>query len=209
MTGDDSTFLSSEQVSTADRESTLYRVAARCRKVSQYFGWPMLVALMFAPVNPDLDYNYVYYFFLAVPIGLSSLVLRLMSQGFDRNQYLVVNGPYRYIRNPVELGALLGYTAAATALALPAWYTLSLLTLSLLYMSFVSIAYERDLKRRYGSHYVKYARRVRRWFPLELPATNPEMQDYSFHLALVNERNAGLWLLGYILVFSLRQHFLK
>ncbi len=208
MNGDDSTFLSAEQATREEleKEPALYAIANRCRGISQHFGWPVLVAFFFAPGNPNLQQNIVYYFFIAVPIALSSVLLRLMSQGYDRSRYLVVIGPYRYVRNPVELGSLLGYGAAGAALGLPAWYTVSILAVAMFYMSFVAIAYERDLKRRWGSLYIKYARRVRRWIPMGLPATNPAMQDYSFHLALINERATWIWIVGYLIVFSLRQH---
>jgi hypothetical protein len=207
MSRDDSTFLPTEQDSSSnpEKDSVLYLLAARCRKYSQDFGWPSLVLLLVGPGDPIDRSEVFYYFFLAAPIAFSALLLRLMSQGYDRKKYFVVTGPYRYVRNPVELGTLLGYGAAGTALSLPAWYTTLIILIAALYMSFISISYERGLRRQFGTAFIKYASRVRRWIPLGLPATNPSTQDYSFQLAVLNEKWTWVWLLGFLFVYAFRQ----
>ena len=207
MSRDDSTLLPTGQdsSSTPEKDSMLFLFAARCRKISPDFGWPSLLLLLLGPGDPIPQSEIFYYFFLAVPIAFCALFLRLMSQGYDRRKYFVVTGPYRYVRNPVELGSLLGFSAAATALSLPVWYTLSILVLAALYMSLISISYERDLKRNFGTAFVKYASRVRRWIPLSLPAMNPSAQDYSFHLAVINERWTWAWVMGFLVIYAFRQ----
>jgi len=207
MSRDDSTLLPSEQDSRTSivRDSRVYRFSQNCRRVSQYFGWPALLIFFLAPGDPIPAREIFYYFFLSAPVAFCAVLLRLMSQGYDRNQYFVVTGPYRYVRNPVELSAVLGYGAAGISLAIQPWITLCVMASAALFMSFVSIAYERDLLQRYGTQFVKYKSRVRRWLPLGLPAMNPAVQDYSLSLAVAKERGTWIWLVGYLLVYAVRQ----
>ena len=80
----------------------------------------------------------------------------------EKSSAIVTGGIYRWSRNPMYLGFLLILLAwairsgnAASALLLPAF---------VLYMNRFQIApEERILEGKFGSAYVEYARRVRRW----------------------------------------------
>ena len=75
---------------------------------------------------------------------------------------LVVEGPYRYTRNPLYLALTLFYVALA-GLVNSAW-PLLLLPLVLLVMQQGVIAREeRYLEQKFGEQYVRYKSRVRRW----------------------------------------------
>jgi len=84
---------------------------------------------------------------------------------FDPPRRLVVRGPYRFVRNPMYIGA-------ASALAGAALFYLS--TPLLLYFAlfllithlFVVIYEEPTLRRSFGPEYEAYCGRVRRWWPL-------------------------------------------
>lgn len=83
---------------------------------------------------------------------------------FDPPRRLVVRGPYRYVRNPMLIGAGLALTGAALFyLSLPVLgYTL---VFFLAIYLFVLLYEEPTLKRTFGEEYEDYCRRVRRWWP--------------------------------------------
>ena len=82
----------------------------------------------------------------------------------DAPRQLVVHGPYRYVRNPMYLGAvvaLLGQLALAPsrglAVYIAAWFAA---------ISVLVVAYEEPtLRERFGVSYERYTRHVRRWIP--------------------------------------------
>jgi protein-S-isoprenylcysteine O-methyltransferase Ste14 len=83
---------------------------------------------------------------------------------FDPPRKLVVRGPYRFVRNPMYVGALTALGGAAL------FYTsLPLLGLLLFYWivlhAFVYFYEEPTLARTFGPDYDQYRRDVRRWWP--------------------------------------------
>src|SRR5437867_13043321 len=83
---------------------------------------------------------------------------------FDPPRRLVVRGPYRYVRNPMYIGAGLALTGATLfypSLALLAYAGLFLLATHL----FVIWYEEPTLKRTFRGEYEAYCRGVRRWLP--------------------------------------------
>lgn len=83
---------------------------------------------------------------------------------FDPPRLLVVRGPYRYLRNPMYLGAALALVGAALVYrsgALLAYAGAFLLAAH----AFVVTYEEPALRRTFGPDYDAYRRRVRRWWP--------------------------------------------
>jgi protein-S-isoprenylcysteine O-methyltransferase Ste14 len=83
---------------------------------------------------------------------------------FDPPRRLVIAGPYRYVRNPMYLGASFALLGAAIfyrsgALAL---YTAAFLVITHL---FVLVYEEPALTRTFGEAYQEYRIAVHRWFP--------------------------------------------
>lgn len=92
----------------------------------------------------------------------------LVGQGtpapFDPPRKLVVAGPYRWVRNPMYIGAglvLVGtalfYESVAVALFAAAFWTVAHL--------FVVFYEERALARTFGAQYSDYYHAVKRWMP--------------------------------------------
>ena len=83
---------------------------------------------------------------------------------FDPPRKLVVRGPYRFVRNPMYIGA--GTTLAGAALY---YESLSILFYTGLFFLvthlFVVLYEEPRLRRTFGDDYEAYCRRVRRWIP--------------------------------------------
>lgn len=75
---------------------------------------------------------------------------------------LVVSGPYHYTRNPMYVS--LALLTIACALFLATWWPIALLVPTLaIVQQFVILPEERYLRRRFGTEYEAYSRRVRRW----------------------------------------------
>jgi len=75
---------------------------------------------------------------------------------------LVLSGPYRYTRNPMYVS--LALLTIGCGLLLATWWPIVLLVPALMIVQlFVILPEERYLRRRFGSSYEEYTRRVRRW----------------------------------------------
>jgi len=83
---------------------------------------------------------------------------------FDPPRRLVVRGPYRFVRNPMYIGAALALAGAA--LFYGSWTLLGYTALFLLITHlFVRLYEEPVLRRLFGAAYDAYCHRVRRWRP--------------------------------------------
>jgi protein-S-isoprenylcysteine O-methyltransferase Ste14 len=83
---------------------------------------------------------------------------------FDPPRRLVTRGPYRFVRNPMYIGA--GLALGGAALFYQSWkllvYTLFLFLVTHL---FVLLYEEPTLRRTFSQDYETYCARVRRWWP--------------------------------------------
>jgi protein-S-isoprenylcysteine O-methyltransferase Ste14 len=83
---------------------------------------------------------------------------------FDPPRRLVIRGPYRFVRNPMYIGAGLALAGAALfyeSLPLLAYTGLFLLVTHVFVMSYE----EPTLRKTFGPEYEAYCRQVRRWWP--------------------------------------------
>lgn len=83
---------------------------------------------------------------------------------FDPPRRLVVQGPYRFVRNPMYIGA--GLALAGAALCYESLPLLGYAGAFLLAMHLLVVLYEEPtLQRTFGHDYEAYRGRVRRWWP--------------------------------------------
>ena len=83
---------------------------------------------------------------------------------FDPPRRLVIRGPYRFVRNPMYIGA--GLALSGAALFYGSWSILTYAGVLLLAMHFFVIAYEEPtLRRTFGAEYETYCQQVGRWWP--------------------------------------------
>jgi protein-S-isoprenylcysteine O-methyltransferase Ste14 len=83
---------------------------------------------------------------------------------WDPTSRLVVQGPYRYVRNPMISGVLfilLGEAACFSSPALLIWFA-AVLGANAVYIPLLE---ERGLRRRFGADYEAYEANVPRWIP--------------------------------------------
>ena len=114
--------------------------------------------------------------FLGLPIatagGLLALwcILTFVAIGrgtpapFDPPRRLVIRGPYRFVRNPMYIGAGLALGGAAlysASFSLLAYVAVFLIATHLLVVSYEEPA----LRQSFGEEYEAYRRRVHRWLP--------------------------------------------
>lgn len=83
---------------------------------------------------------------------------------FDPPQSLVISGLYRYVRNPMYLGAI------AIVLGIALWIgsrsvLLYAMALWITFHLFVLVYEEPHLQRKFGDSYTRYRHQVRRWLP--------------------------------------------
>jgi protein-S-isoprenylcysteine O-methyltransferase Ste14 len=83
---------------------------------------------------------------------------------FDPPRSFVPGGPYRWVRNPMYLGALLLLVGFGLWYASLSMVLLALPALALAHL-FVVLYEEPTLRRRFGVPYVTYLARVNRWVP--------------------------------------------
>ena len=94
--------------------------------------------------------------------------LALLGKGtpapFDPPRRLVIRGPYRFVRNPMYLGAATALAGAALfyqSVALAGYVAAFLLTMH----AFVMLHEEPALRTTFGADYARYCGQVRRWWP--------------------------------------------
>jgi protein-S-isoprenylcysteine O-methyltransferase Ste14 len=94
---------------------------------------------------------------------------------FDPPRRLVVNGLYRWVRNPMYVG--MGVFLIGEALALPAVTREMLIMAAVCWIAvtgFILLYEEPTLRRLFGDDYIEYCRNVRRWIPRLTPFDKPE-----------------------------------
>lgn len=83
---------------------------------------------------------------------------------FDPPRRLVIQGPYRFVRNPMYMGA--GLALASAALFYESLPLLGYTGLFFLATHVFVVWYEEPtLRRTFGQEYEAYCRQVRRWWP--------------------------------------------
>lgn len=84
---------------------------------------------------------------------------------FDAPRRLVVRGPYRFVRNPMYIGAALVLAGAALFYD-SLWLFAYAASFLIVFHLFVVLYEEPTLRRTFGPDYAAYCHHVRRWWPL-------------------------------------------
>ncbi len=176
-------------------------------RTSRQFGWPILLFFFFAPESAThtLPVRSLMLVLGSVCLGFG-LYLRMWARGYEKSDGFVFEGPYRHVRNPVQLGALLCYLGFALILQLPLWYTALMGVVAFFYMSFSAIGFERELLKKVGPLYFKYQQRTKRWIPSSIPGANMSAHSFSIKRAFVVEGSSIIWLLLFLFVLMIKQN---
>ena len=105
-------------------------------------------------------------------VNLFNVVGRGTPVPFDPPTHFVATGPYRFVRNPMMVGAflILGGEAALYQSSAVLVYTVCLMTAATLFVRYWE---EPDLERRFGPTYLEYKRQVPRWIPRPISRARP------------------------------------
>jgi protein-S-isoprenylcysteine O-methyltransferase Ste14 len=87
---------------------------------------------------------------------------------WDPTRHLVVEGPYRHVRNPMISGVLAVLLGEATLFGSPALLIWFATFFALNWVGFL-VYEEPGLERRFGEEYREYRRHVPRWLPRRTP----------------------------------------
>jgi protein-S-isoprenylcysteine O-methyltransferase Ste14 len=137
-------------------------------------------ALRAVPAGPGDLRAWLGMLLLACGLGFAVWTVRLFVQvgrgtpaPWDPPQRLVVEGPYRHVRNPMISSALM--MLAGEALLLGSWpiavWLLVFFAGNALYFPLVE---EKGLRQRFGAAYDHYAENVPRWLPRLTPWRPPD-----------------------------------
>lgn len=97
-------------------------------------------------------------------VGAFIVIGRGTPAPFDPPRRLVVAGPYRYVRNPMYLGAAFALGGASAFYA--SWVLVTFGAVFIAVAHLFVIAYEEPtLRATFGADYADYCARVRRWLP--------------------------------------------
>jgi protein-S-isoprenylcysteine O-methyltransferase Ste14 len=127
-------------------------------------GWGLGGALAVAPVLAGLV-------LIGAGIAMWAWTVRLFSRlgrgtlaPWDPTRRLVVEGPYRHVRNPMisaVLGTLLGEAALLGSVGIAIWAA----AFAAVNTAYFILSEEPGLERRFGDQYAEYKRHVPRWIP--------------------------------------------
>ena len=87
---------------------------------------------------------------------------------FDPPRQFVASGPYRWVRNPMYVGAFALLVGAGLAFRSPSIVALAAVAVVLAHCVVVFVE-EPGLESRFGDSYREYRRNVRRWLPRVTP----------------------------------------
>lgn len=135
---------------------------------SLHISWGLQGPLRLAPIALGAALIAVSLSLMGWAIGLFASAGRGTLAPWDPTQRLVVQGPYRHVRNPMisgVLGVLLGETALLGSPPLLAWFGAFFLANAV----YLPLAEERGLEDRFGDDYRLYKENVPRWVPRLTP----------------------------------------
>ena len=144
-------------------------VALRCRVVDKYIplhipAWLKLPGLALGMAGTALALSTVLLFIVH---GMGTPAL------FDPPRRFVPHGPYRIVRNPMYTGGVAMLLGLGLYLASPGMVLFAFVALTLIH-TFVVLAEEPGLRKRFGREYEVYCHSVPRWFPRLSPRRSPE-----------------------------------
>lgn len=107
--------------------------------------------------------------------GVSIAGSETRTTGTVGGTFLITNGPFAYVRNPLYLGNMLLYAGVGImSMALFPWLLLAACVWFFVQYYLIVTQEEEYLRQRFGEAYEHYRRRVRRFLPRLTPYVSPE-----------------------------------
>ncbi len=144
--------------------------------------------------------------------GVSIAGSETRTTGTVGGTYLITNGPFAYVRNPLYLGNMLLYAGVGVmSMALFPWLLIGACVWFFLQYYLIVTKEEEYLSERFGAEYERYRRAVRRFVPRLTPyvASTPAPKRVSAREGLASETRTlqaiGLVTLVLIVLFVVRR----
>lgn len=191
--------------------STRIKIAKVLKKIfGNDFSWPTLLFFAVAPNTWIATWNTALtknlYQFSGLLIILFGFLVRYWARSYEKKTSFVLDGPYRYLRNPVEFGSVLFYLGTGLLLNYHFLFILAVVSLSVFYLEFVSVIYETEVFMALGTVYLRYKSRVSRWFPSRLPGINKTRENLKLLRGLRQEKSSYFYFAGIFIIVALRNH---
>jgi protein-S-isoprenylcysteine O-methyltransferase Ste14 len=123
--------------------------------------------------------------------GVSIAGSETRTTGTVGGTYLITNGPFAHVRNPLYLGNILLYTSLAVmSMALFPWLVLVTVAWFTLQYHLIVTREEEYLRRTFGKQFEHYAQHVPRFLPRVIPyrSPSPAPKSVNFREGLASER---------------------
>ena len=135
--------------------------------------------------------------------GVSIAGSETRTTGSVGGTYLITNGPFAYVRNPLYLGNMLLYAGVGVmSMALFPW--LAIIAVACFYLQYYLIVTQEEQypARTFGAEYETYRAYVRRFVPRMMPYVGPHAppKQATFGEGLASERRT-LQAIGLVVVF--------
>lgn len=158
-----------------------------------FLGWLFGLAFLLLANPPSL-----LFLVLGLEIVLCGEALRIWATGYlYKEEFLAVNGPFAYTRNPLYLGSFIigfGFCLAAQSLNIFIVYLILFL-----FIYRISIKREEDtLQQKFGQEFVLYKERVPRIFPSMTPYQTNVYSEFSW--GQVKKNKEWMSLIGVIIL---------
>lgn len=174
-------------------------------RISPQFGLWSLLFFLLAPHNESLSIvGKVSSLILGSVLIVSSIALRVWTKGYSKILF-VREGAYEYVKNPLQVAAVLGYMGLGL-IGLIQFSALAIfLVLTILIMSLFFKVQERELIAQHGNPMLRYGQRQRLWIPSRQPGGGVPKQVFSARRAFREEATDLAWyVLGLSVVVYLR-----
>ena len=190
-------------------------IASKIFKYRSYTPIPFLL-IMFLYANPN-----IWSIIIGLIIALIGEAIRIWGVSWAGSEtrttgevggtFLVISGPFAYVRNPLYLGNILIYTGLGI-MSFALFPYLQILGLFFFYFQYKLIVKEEEqyLEKTYGGDYENYRRNVPRFFP-KLKAykvAGLEQPEYIFKKGLISEKRS-LQAFGFVAITIILLWFLR
>jgi protein-S-isoprenylcysteine O-methyltransferase Ste14 len=125
--------------------------------------------------------------------------------------YLITNGPFGYVRNPLYVGNMLMYAGIGVmSMALFPWLLIAAVVWFYIQYYLIVTNEEEYLRERFGSDYTEYCRNVRRFVPRLVPyrPSTPSPKNVDPAEGLASERRTlqaiGLVVCAIVVIYVVR-----
>ncbi|NCN26993.1 hypothetical protein GW915_05405 [bacterium] len=183
------------------------RIGYSLGRVSRHFGWPMLLILLVLPSSTRIllpKQQLLYSFFVLLLAGLA-FATRIWSRGYSSGEQFVVEGPFRHVRNPVQVSYFLIYTSALLFFKVNFLVIFLVLIVAFVWMHLRSLCVERNFYLNLGPLFLKYKERVRIWLPSVIPEMNRSGGNFNPIRSISPSLYEALWLVGIALVYTIKK----